>query len=203
MKEKIEYVNKNCKQILISTAVVAVVSVFISYIFKTSLILFSVLSLIGAVSTYASSRVDMSDEEVDKNFRYMSTAVLFGVFGIVHHIFYRSIYKKMIGLSEDGEVLSYMYMNLANTAFIISFMLNLAMVILLVIYLRDEIRRERFESLKDMSFTPFEKENEKASETEPDIVLCKDVDTGKNVIWPHHDRYTHMLVLGPTEITSL
>lgn len=195
-----EFIKSSYRNVLTILAILGIGSIALSYLLKTSLVIFSITSLVGAIGTYAFARSEMEESEVGKNFMLLVASLFSGVFGIVHQVIYSSVYKGIMKLaSTDMSGLGGMYENMAGTAFFLSAILNIFVVFAVVIYARDESRKETLLSLKDMSIDKLKGSSDEEASTEvPDIVLCKDADTGKNVIWPHHDRYVHALILGPT-----
>lgn len=194
----IEYIENNYKIGLIASTIITILGIFSSYIFKSSYVIFSILGLVLGVCSYACARPKMKEEEIDINFKYVGVTILAGVLGLIHHILYSSIYKSVVELGGGEESLSQIYLNMANVTFPLSFIVNAAIIVFTVLFLKDEERREKILVLKNMSFKKLDENKEEASKVEPDIVLCRDAETGKEVIWPHSDRYTHCLCLGPT-----
>lgn len=194
----IKTIENNYKAGIMASVVMSVLGIFFSYLFKGSFIILSILGLALGIVSYASARINMSEDDVNLNFKLISLTMITSLFGFIHQIFYSSIYKSAMKLSEEGEFLSEMYANMANSAFFLSFIVNAGILVFLLLYLRDEERKEKIMALKDMSFKKIEAKKEEVSTENPDIVLCKDAETGQDVIWPHSDRYTHCLCLGPT-----
>lgn len=194
----IELLESNYKKILLSSVITTSIAITLSYVLKSNFVLFSILGLVAAFITYGVARKNMDESEVESSFKYLIISIIAGIFGLVHHLLYRTIYKKVISLSQEGDMFSKMYESTANSTFMLSLLANVGVVFILFIYLKDEARKEKFNLLKDISFKKLDKNEMELNDVEPDIVLCKDAETGKPVIWPHSDRYTHMLCLGPT-----
>lgn len=194
----IEILEGNHKKILLSSMIATSIAIVISYAFKKSLVLISIIGMALSILAYAVARKDMEEGDVEKNFKSLIMSIMMGVFGIIHHMFYSTVYKKVSSLVVEGDMFSNIYESAANSAFVFSFLLNAVLFTVLLIFLRDEERKEKFNKLKDMSIKPLDKKSRELNDEVPDVILCRDADTGEPVIWPHDSRYTHMLCLGPT-----
>ncbi len=211
-----EIIGSKYKLILSILAIVGVSSIVLSYLLKTSLIIFSMISMVGSLFVYAYARDNMSEDDVLMSFISLMSSISTGILSIVHHTIYLVVYKKIEKSFEDTVSMDYgqssiygggldynqfgaMNEGMASMSFVLSGIINVVVVFFMVIYISDKKRKEKVMTLKEMSISKLKGGDEKvASEEEPDILLCKDAETGKNVIWPHKDRYVHMLVLGPT-----
>lgn len=188
MQKVIEVIENNYKKILIPSTILASLAIILSYMLKTSLGILSIIGVIGAIISYSAARYDMSEEEIEKNFKYVSISMITGIFGIIHQMMYSGIYKRVMGLVEKNDLYSKMYIGLANSTFVISIIANTIIIFVLVIYMRDEIRKEKIMKLKCMSLKKIQDKEEEVSDENPDIVLCRNAETGEKVIWPHSDR---------------
>lgn len=187
----------NIKILMLLVLFVEFCSLSLSYLFKINLTIITMGGAFAATGMYAYSRVEMNDEEIGVNFKLLGLSILLGVYGLIYSTFYANIYKAVINLPIGDPMLGNMYKDMASSLLSLSIIISILLTFFIVIYLKNEDRREKILSLQDISFTNIKKEKDKISD-EPDIKLCIDKDTGEPVIWPHKDRYVHLLCLGPT-----
>ena len=89
--------------------------------------------------------------------------------------------------------------SLSGTTNALSLVVNFFITIMFVIYMTDADRREKFMILRDISLSNmFNGESSEEGSGEPDVRIGVDKETGKDVIIPHTDRYTHCICIGPT-----
>ena len=188
---------KNIRIIMFVFLAVSVASVSLSYLLKINLTIFSTITMLLGLVSYAYARSDMEESDIEITFKMMIGLFIVGAYGASYFIFYTSFYKEIETMISGNQYLGDMRGSMASAMIMLSMVTNVIITFLFIMYLKDEDRREKFNLLKDISFSKGSDELNNEDD-EPHVKLCVDKETGKDVIWKHKDRYMHMLCLGPT-----
>ena len=187
---------KNMKIIMIVLLIVGMSAVSLSYLLKINLTVVSTIAMVAGIGVYAYTRIEMIEEDIDTTFKLMGFLCLIGIYGMSFGLFYNTLYKTVLEMSCGEGILDGMYEGMAGASIFLSVIVNVFVTFFAFVYLRNEDRMEKIKLLRNLSFTKLEDPNQVMSEDAPDVMLCVDKDTGKEIIWPHMDRYVHMLCLG-------
>lgn len=191
-------VASNFRVLLVGTLITNILSLVLSYIFKLNLSIIAIVMSVILVYIYAYSRDEIDEKNLKWNFRIFVGCELTAIYALSYMLIYNLIYKPLSRIQMSGELMD-VGSSLSGTTNALSLVVNFFITIMFVIYMTDADRREKFMILRDISLSNmFNGESSEEGSGEPDVRIGVDKETGKDVIIPHTDRYTHCICIGPT-----
>lgn len=164
----------------IMTAIILFQIFLIIFPISFKLVIFTFLFSLFSFSILSSLTLDRMKELSYVGFKISTVLLLYNIFILL---------GKMLDNSEFSLASKKPFMFLLSTALSIA---------LISFYIKKENREKIDENLLSLQGLRIILGGEKEECEEGDIVLCKDVDSGEDIILPFKDRFLHMLVLGPT-----
>lgn len=159
----------------------AILALQVLAIFQPVNSVYSFVLLVISVLLYLAAKDIIEEKDKNMGFNLVKVSLALFVYNLL-----AILIIKLEGLLSTGKSLKPMMMLLGFGAGIglVSFFVN-------------EKVKKNMEKMKDVDIlSKIGIENEKKEEG--DIILCRNKETGKDVVIPFKDRFLHMLILGPT-----